>query len=80
VPGGDEGSSEARAQAFVRWLAALKAELGIPARLSDYAGARRVSRDDIGRLVDVAVNDTCHKTNPRPCTADDFRRIFTEAM
>jgi len=80
VPDGDAGSDEARAQAFVRWLRALKAELGIPATLSEYAGARRVSAQDIGRLVEVAVDDTCHKTNPRPCTADDFRRIFSEAM
>jgi hypothetical protein len=80
VPAGDAGSDEARAQAFVQWLRALKAELGIPGSLSDYAGARRVGPQDIARLVEVAVDDTCHKTNPRPCTADDFRRIFTEAM
>ncbi|HET7135247.1 MAG TPA: iron-containing alcohol dehydrogenase [Casimicrobiaceae bacterium] len=80
VPDGDAGSDEARAQAFVLWLQALKAELGIPATLSAYAGARRVGTQDIARLVEVAVDDTCHKTNPRPCTADDFRRIFTEAM
>jgi alcohol dehydrogenase class IV len=80
VPDGVAGSDEARAQAFVRWLGTLKAELGIPATLSAYAGARRVSTQDIPRLVDVAVDDTCHKTNPRPCTADDFRRIFAEAM
>jgi alcohol dehydrogenase class IV len=80
VPDGDAGSDEARAQAFVHWLQALKAELGIPATLSAYAGARRVGTQDIARLVEVAVDDTCHKTNPRPCTADDFRRIFTEAM
>ena len=80
VPDGDAGSDEARAQAFVLWLQALKAELGIPATLSAYAGARRVGMQDIARLVEVAVDDTCHKTNPRPCTADDFRRIFTEAI
>jgi alcohol dehydrogenase class IV len=80
VPDGVAGSDEARAQAFVRWLGTLKAELGIPATLSAYAGARRVSTQDIPRLVEVAVDDTCHKTNPRPCTADDFRRIFAEAM
>ena len=80
VPQGDAGSDEARAQAFVAWLGALKADLGIPARLSEYSGPRRVRTDDIARLVDVALADTCHKTNPRPCTADDFRRLFAEAM
>ena len=80
VPGGDEGSDEARADAFVGWLARLKADLGIPAKLSDYNATRRVTRDDIAKLVEIAIADTCHQTNPRPCTADDFRRIFAAAM
>ena len=80
VPGGDAGSDEARADAFVAWLAQLKSKLGIPAKLSAYAAARRVTHDDIAKLVEIAVADTCHQTNPRPCTADDFRRIFAAAM
>ena len=80
VPGGDAGSEVARAGAFVAWLGNLKAELRIPAKLSHYEAARRVSADDIPRLVEVALADTCHQTNPRPCTAEDFRRIFAEAM
>jgi len=80
VPGGDSGSDEARADAFVAWLTRLKQQLGIPASLSAYAGARRLGTDDIAKLVDVAVADICHQTNPRPCTADDFRRIFAAAM
>jgi len=80
VPGGDTGSDEARASAFVVWLGRLKASLGIPAKLSDYAGGQRVTHEDIARLVEIATGDTCHQTNPRPCTPDDFRRIFAEAM
>jgi alcohol dehydrogenase class IV len=80
VPGGDTGSDEARASAFVIWLGRLKAELGIPAKLSDYAAARRVTPADIPKLTEIAVADTCHQTNPRPCTAEDFRRIFAESM
>jgi len=80
VPEGDAGSDEARANAFVGWLGRLKQELGIPATLSAYEAPRRVTVDDVARLVDVAVADTCHQTNPRPCTADDFRRIFAAAM
>jgi alcohol dehydrogenase class IV len=80
VPGGDGGSEEARASAFVVWLGRLKQELRIPARLSDYEASRRVNADDIPRLVEIAMADTCHQTNPRPCTADDFRRIFAESM
>ena len=71
---------EARAEAFIDWLAALKAELSIPATLSEYASKRPVTRADIAALVDVAINDTCHQTNPRACTREDFERIFASAM
>jgi len=80
VSRGDAGSDEARAEAFVAWLSALKAQLGIPAKLSDYRGARAVRSGDIDRLVEIAVADTCHQTNPRPCTAGDFRNLFAAAM
>ena len=80
VSNADRGSDEARATAFIEWLTALKATLGIPATLSAYTGPRRVTADDIERLVDVAIVDTCHQTNPRGCTADDFRRIFAASM
>ncbi|HEX3631392.1 MAG TPA: iron-containing alcohol dehydrogenase [Casimicrobiaceae bacterium] len=71
---------EAAAQAFIDWLAALKRDLGIPATLSGHAARRPVTRADIPALVDVAINDTCHQTNPRKCTRADFERIFAEAM
>ncbi|MGE5169480.1 MAG: iron-containing alcohol dehydrogenase [Rudaea sp.] len=80
VPGGDAGSEEARASAFVVWLGRLKQALGVPAKLSQYAGARRVTQADVDALVAIAVADTCHQTNPRPCSADDFRRLFAEAL
>ncbi|TMH02917.1 MAG: iron-containing alcohol dehydrogenase [Betaproteobacteria bacterium] len=74
------GLPEARAEAFIDWLTALKAELSIPATLSAYESKRPVSRNDIAALVEVAINDTCHRTNPRPCTREDFERIFNAAM
>ena len=80
VEGGASGTDEARATAFVGWLGTLKTELGIPAKLSDYNAARRVTSADIPRLVEIAMADSCHQTNPRPCTAEDFRRIFAESM
>jgi hypothetical protein len=30
--------------------------------------------------VEIAVNDICHQTNPRPVTAGDFERLFRQAM
>lgn len=65
-----------RADDFVGWLARLKARIGIPARL----GAIGVAAAHVPRLVEVAVADACHRTNPRPCSRADFERIFTAAL
>ena len=61
---------------FVEWLAALKARIGIPARL----GFKGVNSGHVARLVEVALADTCHQTNPKPVSADDFERIFHQAL
>jgi alcohol dehydrogenase class IV len=71
---------EASAEGFIGWLARLKADLAIPATLSAYRGKRQVTEADIEALADVAINDICHQTNPRPCTRQDFKRLFAEAM
>ena len=77
VPG---GMPEASAESFIGWLSALKADLAIPATLSEYRAKRPVTHADIGALADVAVHDICHQTNPRPCTREDFERLFATAM
>jgi hypothetical protein len=64
------------AESFVSWLVDLKARIGIPAKLS----GKGVTPGHIPRLVDIAVKDTCHQTNPKPCTAADFERIFNQAL
>lgn len=71
-----KGTAEARAAGFVEWLTGLKREVGIPASL----GEVKVSRQQLPRLLDVAVDDICHRTNPRPCSRADFEHIFSEAM
>jgi alcohol dehydrogenase class IV len=63
-------------KAFVPWLKALKARIGITGNLA----AHGVKREQIPRLVEIAVADICHQTNPRPCTAADFQQLFEEAM
>jgi len=80
VVGADRPTPEAAAQAFVDWLTALKDDLGIPATLGANRVPRAVTREDIPALVEVAINDTCHQTNPRPCTRDDFARLFAAAI
>jgi len=60
---------------FVPWLANLKHRIGIPPGLA-VAG---VKREQFPRLVEIATQDICHQTNPRPCEAADFERFFMEA-
>ena len=64
------------AESFVDWLVELKARIGIPAKL----GGKGVTAAHVPRLVEVAVKDTCHQTNPKPVSAADFERLFTEAL
>ena len=61
---------------FIPWLRALKARIGIQGKLAGHG----VAPEDIPKLVDVAVADGCHRTNPRPCTRDDFQAFFEAAM
>ncbi|MES2973075.1 MAG: iron-containing alcohol dehydrogenase [Pseudomonadota bacterium] len=68
VPGGGK--------AFVQWLKDLKASVGITGPLA----AHGVKADQIPRLVEIATADICHQTNPRPCTAADFQRLFEAAL
>jgi len=66
----------ATALSFVDWLGALKARIGIPARL----GGKGITAQQVPRLVEIAVKDTCHQTNPKPVSAADFERIFSQAL
>jgi len=62
--------------AFVPWLKALKASVGITGGLA----AHGVTLAHLPRLVAIATADICHQTNPRPCTAADFEALFKAAM
>ena len=75
VMAGAVGLKHTSPEAFVDWLRELKRRVGIPATLGE-AGVPR----DIDRLSDLAIQDTCHLNNPRPCTRDDFRRIYATAF
>ena len=62
--------------AFVPWLKQLKESVGITGPLS----AHGVKREHLPRLVEIATADICHQTNPRPCKAEDFQRLFEAAL
>jgi alcohol dehydrogenase class IV len=63
-------------EAFIRWLEDLKVQLGIPKKLAETG----VKKEHFDRLVKVAIEDVCHPNNPRVCTVDTFKTIFTEAI
>jgi hypothetical protein len=64
------------ASAVASAIEALNREIGIAPRLRDLG----IESGDIPGLVDIAVADPCHATNPRPCSAADFTRLFSEAL
>jgi 4-hydroxybutyrate dehydrogenase len=54
----------------------MSARLGLPAGLS----AMGVSEADFARVIEGALADHCHKTNPRVASADDYRDMLTQSM
>jgi alcohol dehydrogenase class IV len=64
------------AEQFIPWLRALKARIGITGKLGEHG----VRPEQIPRLVEIAAADSCHRTNPRPCTPADFERLFEAAF
>lgn len=65
-----------RGEHFVPWLRDLRGQIGIEPGLA----SRGVTPAHLPRLVEIAVADLCHQTNPRPCTAADFQRLFEQAI
>jgi hypothetical protein len=68
--------AEKSPEGFLRWLGRLKASIGIPAKLSGV----KVTPDRLGRLVEVAIHDACHPSNPRACTRETFEQVFKAAF
>jgi alcohol dehydrogenase class IV len=69
-------SAQERAHRCVELIDDLRAACGLPRRLSQ-AGVRR---DMIPKLVEKALADACHQSNPRPVTQVDFERLINEAF
>lgn len=69
------GLADRSPAAFIGWIMALKEQIGIPSGLRGLASIDRL--DD---LVDLAVKDACHPSNPRTCSAADFRALYQTAF
>ena len=57
-------------------IADMNARLGLPAGL----GAMGVTADLFERIVDGAMADHCHKTNPRLASRDDYRHMLSTSL
>jgi len=55
---------------------AMTARLGLPTGLA----ALGVTESVFGRVIEGALADHCHKTNPRIATADDYRTMLAQSM
>ena len=57
-------------------IRSLNQRLGLPSGLA----AMGVTEDQFERVIDGAMADHCHKTNPRIATRDDYRQMLLAAM
>ncbi|MCW5634129.1 MAG: iron-containing alcohol dehydrogenase [Rubrivivax sp.] len=57
-------------------LRAMNQRLGLPSGLS----AMGVTRELFERVIDGALADHCHKTNPRLASREDYRRMLEESL
>jgi alcohol dehydrogenase class IV len=53
-------------------LRSLREKIGLPAGLS----SEGVTRSDLPKLVTKAMEDACHRSNPRPVTKDDMAKLY----
>lgn len=54
----------------------LRKAVGLP----DGLRAEGVTEADIERLSDLAIEDACHRCNPRPCTREDLKALYTQSL
>ena len=58
------------------FLFELNDKVGIPRKLSDIG----VKEEHLEALADLAIADFAHPNNPKPCTREDFLKLYKEAL
>ena len=76
------GLKNATGAGFISWLEKLKTSLGMPNHLSKSDLKLSIPLDSafIDRVSTLAFEDSCHQNNPRNCSREDFKQIFSEAL
>jgi alcohol dehydrogenase class IV len=70
------GTCDAQGTELAQALRELNARLGLPSGL----GAMGVTRDLFEKIIDGAMADHCHKTNPRIATRDEYREMLETSL
>jgi alcohol dehydrogenase class IV len=65
-----------RARTCADALRALRRRVGLPEALR----AERVSEADVPKLADKAIEDACHRSNPRPVTREDLAVLYRASL
>jgi alcohol dehydrogenase class IV len=54
----------------------LRKRVGLP----DGLGAEGITKADIPKLADKAIEDACHRSNPRPTSRDDLAKLYEASL
>jgi 4-hydroxybutyrate dehydrogenase len=65
------------AKSLAQAIRDLRARVGLPTGLGAEGS---VTAADIPKLADKALEDACHRSNPRPCTRDDLARLYEASL
>jgi alcohol dehydrogenase class IV len=64
------------AEAVAQAITAMNARLGLPKGLAEMG----VDRAWFDKIIEGAIADHCHKTNPRIATAQEYREMLESSM
>ena len=64
------------ATSLANGLRAFRERIGLPNGLT----IEGVTKADIPKLADKAMEDACHRSNPRPCSRDDIVKLYEQSL
>ncbi len=67
------GFKENAGEKFIAWVDELLGDIGLKQTF------KSLDWQITDRLVNVAMEDVCHSNNPRPCTKEDFKKLYAQA-